>query len=304
MTAPAEVTRSMPRSTTKTKKAPPRPPSLDSARRLYLAAWVNPTEDGLQQARRSLVRRMWQARRAGAPTHRQALHDLYTRICTMQVRQEWNITPAERASRNRNLNDPHQYEREQRQRLGEPAFLHTSQPDREAHAYAPAAAPIPRAHTRIVHAKFSGRERREAERRARATAEAYYQALRDWRVLGGPGQEEVLKRREGHSTGEGRMRPILGNWSANPITIRHCVVEMPPHPKKQVDEKRLADLCNQDEILSAIRAGQTLSRLADPRGGWHQEKGRAVVYARAVLTMAFNLGDTRAQEHLRHLPVA
>lgn len=132
----------MPRSTTKTKKAPPRPPSLDSARRLYLAAWVNPTEDGLQQARRSLVRRMWQARRACAPTHRQALHDLYTRICAMQVRQEWNITPAERASRNRNLNDPHQYEREQRQRLGEPAFLHTSQPDREAHAYAPTAMPV------------------------------------------------------------------------------------------------------------------------------------------------------------------
>ena len=289
----------------------PRLPNLDSAEKLVTAQWLNPTEQGLQAARRSLVRRMWQARRAHAPHLRERLRTLYTWVLRMQAAREWEVDARERDRRQRTQGDPAQYSREQIQQQGSSALVAISgtqvpftaaEGQQQQERQRP---PIHRTHTRVVHDQLTSKDRRERERRARAYAEQYYQALRDWKVYTN-GPEEVLSRRDAPVSGSAgaRMRPILGNWASSPIRVQEYLVHMPPSLKRVVPEPTLAALCNQSPVLSAIREGRTLSSLVDPRGGWHQHKDRAMQLAHAVLTLAYHLGDERAQEHLRSIPIA
>lgn len=120
----------MSRRATKPKRPskPVKPPRLDTARDRLAAAWANPTEEGLRSTRRALVRAMWRARRAQAPGRRAELRNLYLEVCRMQQAQEWAITDAERASRQRNRGNPGQYRREQAQRQGSSALLALSAP--------------------------------------------------------------------------------------------------------------------------------------------------------------------------------
>jgi hypothetical protein len=60
---------------------------------------------------------MWRARRAGNPERRAAYRPAYLRVLAMQTAREWDITPAERATRLRNRRQPEvQYHRETQQR--------------------------------------------------------------------------------------------------------------------------------------------------------------------------------------------
>lgn len=110
-------------------KSPPRPPRVDTAEKLVIALWLNPTEEGLREARRSLVRRLWRNRKLKdpeAPKRAERLRALYAQVIRMQQDREWEITPAERASRQRNRGNPSQYARELLQRQGTSALLSTS----------------------------------------------------------------------------------------------------------------------------------------------------------------------------------
>jgi len=272
-------------------------PSLTAAERLVRAQWLKPTEDGLQAARRKLVRAMWRARRAGCQLRYTQLRALYRQVRTAQAAQDWQATPQELARRARNVQDPTQYDRETvQQHPGHSALLALSSPGPRYEEPAKPA-PLGRTRTRLVHDQFSGKERREGERRARQFAEGYYQALRAWETRPG----DVIEIPRSKSGSDGRMRPVVGNWSSRPLEVRYQQVVM---PGRHVEEGTLALLVNINDTLSDIREGRTLATLVDPRGGWHPNKARAVTLAREVLIMAFNLGDQRAHEHLRHMPVA
>lgn len=288
----------MPRKTT--TRTAPRPPSLTAAERTVRAVWLNPTQDGLQTARRKLVRAMWRARRAGLRTRYTQLRTLYRQVCAAQASRDWESTAPELARRARNVQDPTQYHREQIQQLpGQSALLTLSSPGERYQEPRPAPRPLGRTRTRIVHDQFSGKTRRERERAARDHAEGYYQALRTWDVhqIGGG----KLPREKGKGNGGGRMRPIVGNWASAPYDLGTREVDM---PWRNVPEGVLAQLVNTDPTLSAIRDGNTVSTLVNPAGGWFRDKPQAVRYAQAVLTLAFHLGDPHAQEHLRNLPIA
>ncbi|MVN88492.1 hypothetical protein GO986_17255 [Deinococcus sp. HMF7620] len=278
MTAITHATRPEVPMSNRPATARPLLPSLDAAEKRVRAQWLDPTEAGLQDARRSQVRAMWRARRAGAPTLRRQLRALYRQILTAQQAQDWTISPQERAARARNVQDPTQYEREQVQALpGQSALLTISRPGRRYQKPGPPPPPAPplgQTHTRIVHDEFSGKNRRERERAAREAAEGYYQALRTWRVWQGRLEELPRERREG---GGGRMRPVVGNWASAPYDLRTREVELPG--RRTVPESTLAALVNADEMLSAIREGRTLATLLEPRGGWSREKAQAVKYA-------------------------
>lgn len=294
---PAEV------SMTTRPKSPPRPPSLNAARKLALDTWLNPTEDGLREARRALVRRMWQARRAGRPDLRAKLRVLYDRVCDAQRTQDWQADHHERASRDRNRNNPGQYAREQAQRQGGVSALLTLH--RPGPLYTPpsppARKPLGRTRTRFIHDHFTGKSRRDRERHARNYAESYYQALRNWATH--PIDTIELPRREPGSSSDGRMQPVVGNWASKP---RHIVTRLLILPWRDQPEGHISTLCEQDPTLSIIRDGhrRCLSTLVDERGGWHPKKKTAVEYAHAVLTLAYHLGDPHAHEHLRNLPLA
>lgn len=174
-------------------KPPPRLPSLASARKLVQEAWLNPTEQGLQDTRRSLVRRMWQTRRiqrwkpgkgqhALSPHHlhqaatvRSGLRALYHLVCQRQAQRDWEISDAERRSRHRNRNNPAQYDRESVQRhRGTTALLTLNLPAHPSdHAYQPAidSAPIiihqgtgPTEETRILTPRYRNRRMQSLHR--------------------------------------------------------------------------------------------------------------------------------------------
>ncbi|NTY02065.1 hypothetical protein [Deinococcus sp. JMULE3] len=288
----------MPRKTT--TRTAPRPPSLTAAERTVRATWLKPTQDGLQTARRKLVRAMWRARRAGLRTRYTQLRTLYRQVLAAQAARDWESDVHELARRARNVQDPTQYHREQIQQLpGQSALLTLSSPGERYQQPRPAPRPLGRTRTRIVHDDFSGKTRRERERAARDHAEQYYQALRAWDVHQIGGGE--LPREKGKGSGGGRMRPVVGNWASAPYDLGTREVDM---PWRNVPEGVLAQLVNTDPTLSAIRDGTTVSTLVNPAGGWFRDKPQAVRYAQAVLTLAFHLGDPHAQEHLRNLPIA
>ena len=54
-------------------------------------------------------------------------------------------------------------------------------------------------------------------------------------------------------------------------------------------------------LLDRLRDGGGPLTLLDPRGGWSSPASRAVLYARAVLTLDVRLGDQQAEIHLKHL---
>lgn len=96
-----------------------RPPNLDTAEKLVAAQWHNPTEEGLREARRSLVRRLWRNRKLKdpeAPKRAERLRALYDRVMRMHLAREWEISDAERLSRQRNRGNPSQLGREAQQR--------------------------------------------------------------------------------------------------------------------------------------------------------------------------------------------
>lgn len=276
-------------------------PSLTAAERIVRSQWLKPTEDGLNVARRKLVRAMWKARRAGSHTLYIRLRALYRQVRAAQAARDWQATPQELARRARNVQDPTQYDRETVQlQPGHSALLTLSSPGtryEKPSKAVPKPVPLGVTHTRLVHDQLSGKERREGERRARQFAERYYQALRAWETRPG----DVIEIPRSKSQSDGRMRPVVGNWSSRPLEVRYQQVVM---PGRHVEEGTLALLVNINDTLSDIREGRTLATLVDPRGGWYRDKARAVALAREVLVMAFNLGDRRAHEHLRHLPLA
>lgn len=193
---------------------------------------------------------------------------------------------------------PTQQRREAQQRQpGASALLALNVPQQRSTPPTPARPPLGRTRTRTVHDDFTGQSRRDRERRARQYASEWYHAIREWAVQ--VTYEETMPRREGASTGEGRMRPIVGNWASRPLSVQERLLQTPWRP---LPEGRVAPLINTSDVLTAIRDGRTLAHLGDPRGGWHQHRATALSYAHAVLTLAWHLGDPRAHEHLRALP--
>ena len=151
-------------------------------------------------------------------------------------------------------------------------------------------------HTRAVHAAMTRRADRTDEGHARAHAERWYQAIRQWHPIVRPGDKvEKLTVNSGSSN----MIAVTGNWASSPKYLDARTIHTPIGDK---NEQNLAAICNADPTLSAIRAGQTLATLVDPRGGWHPHKNNALQYAHVVLCLAFYLGDPQAQQHLQHLP--
>lgn len=137
---------------------------------------------------------------------------------------------------------------------------------------------------------------RTLAREARASAEAWYQALRRWEVV----ESERVKVYYGPAKSS-RMRVVgVGSYGGGGgqsgsywATVTQVIT-----PVGAVSEARLGGLCSADPLLGRIRGGGGLASLCDPRGGWHPHGEQARAYAVAVLRLAVLLGDERAQSAL------
>jgi hypothetical protein len=144
----------------------------------------------------------------------------------------------------------------------------------------------------------------DQRRAARAYAEAWYQALRVWRVR----VPVVLRPSLPYSSGGLSVNAIttLGDYEPDLPTalmtpmgeVREVEVgriisqlELSGTPDGRLLGKRLADL----------RSGKGLGTLIHANGrGWNGTT--APEYARAVLSVGVRLGDAHAEYHLKHLP--
>lgn len=149
--------------------------------------------------------------------------------------------------------------------------------------------------TRQVHREWG---KREQQREARARAEEWWQALRRWQVrdggmlvISGGGPKGGAKR---------QMTPVVGNWAEKPWG--HCLYTEIHTPLGWISERAVARLCSADPLLSRVRGGGGLATLCDERGGWNRNGEQARAYARAVLTLADQLGDERAGSLLHQIP--
>lgn len=147
---------------------------------------------------------------------------------------------------------------------------------------------------------------RQAQRDARQYAEAWYQALKAWRVVVPPVLTPVIR--------------YGGGWS-DPITTmgdgapdRPSGLELPSGTAREVEVGRLISTWAASPIPAQRELGQLLHGLRSGRGmnslihhsgrGWADPSERAQTYAVAVLTLAVNLGDQEADAQLQHLVFA
>lgn len=136
---------------------------------------------------------------------------------------------------------------------------------------------------------------RQQMRDARNWAEAWYQAIREWKTRT---SAEVVPRTHLGSGGAGRMTVIVGNYGRGQATLQFSHVWT---PLGWLSESAVAQAVSRQGGLDRVRAGTSLSSLIDPCGGWHQEKMRALTYAVAVLAVASDLGDDDANTHSPNL---
>lgn len=131
---------------------------------------------------------------------------------------------------------------------------------------------------------------RERMREVRAHAEAWYQALREWRVF----ESEPVRIFMGPAK-TSRMRVVGIAMGSGPGDSYLSSMELVSLPNGAHRSATVAAYCNSDPLLGRIRAGGGLASLVDERGGWNRDKAAAVVYAQAVLRLAVSLGDGRAK---------
>lgn len=130
---------------------------------------------------------------------------------------------------------------------------------------------------------------RQQQRDARAYAEAWYAALRIWETRSNG--QLVPRGLTPRSSKTRLMQPVVGNWGAGDILLRHTEVST---PMGWVSEAALSRLCNGDELLGRIRGGQGPASLLRPNGTWIHPMERAQAYGVAVLRLASALGNPRA----------
>lgn len=139
--------------------------------------------------------------------------------------------------------------------------------------------------------RLTAPRRRAAE--ARAYAEEWYQALREWHLL--ERRAELVPSPTPQRRG-GRMRVVgCGGIPAPEAWIHGHLMRT---PIGEVSERAVARLCEGNEHLERLRAGRGLVSLCREEGGWNRERDAALAYARAVLTLAAALGDERAAKVL------
>ncbi|MFB9994091.1 hypothetical protein ACFFLM_19210 [Deinococcus oregonensis] len=139
---------------------------------------------------------------------------------------------------------------------------------------------------------------RLAMQSARAHAELWYQALREWETKIRSG----VVMPESHSSG-GRMVPVAMGQSSGGNMGSSILYAQVNTPLGWLSERAVSQamLLASDPMLEPIKKGAGLASLADERGGWHPNKRQAVAYAVAVLTVAQLLGDPEAGIHLLSL---
>lgn len=150
---------------------------------------------------------------------------------------------------------------------------------------------------------------RETERLAREYAEGWYQALLAWEVdevpltpteRGSPQSRTMVvvgigaysSRRGGTSSGGGVARYVC-----TPGPARYTELELGSMISTMM-RSASADLTMLGGLLERLRGSGGLASLVDERGGWNRDRARALLYARAVLTLALRLGDQEAETHL------
>lgn len=149
-----------------------------------------------------------------------------------------------------------------------------------------------RSKAREVHRQWQTGTRAQ-QREARAYAELWWQALREWDAQSGM---EVVSSRNLYSTRPPSQNPTVGQYtSGGSITeLRFRVLHT---PIGLVSESRVAALCNADPLLEEVRRGKGLATLIHASGrGWAGKRARE--YGAAVLGLARDLGDAKAAEVL------
>ncbi|QLG11016.1 hypothetical protein HLB42_09700 [Deinococcus sp. D7000] len=157
--------------------------------------------------------------------------------------------------------------------------------------------PIGQTHTREVHAGLVVGSR-QAQRDARAYAELWWQALRDWDTRSDGGDLVIGSGQRSPSAG--RMQVVgVGNWGGAPTgTVWYTKLHT---PMGWISESAVALAVSGP--LERVRAGGGLATLIHASGrGW--AGGPARTAGAAVLALAVSLGDQTALTHLPHLPNA
>ena len=142
---------------------------------------------------------------------------------------------------------------------------------------------------------------RQAQRDARQYAEAWYQALREWKQA----SYEVPA-----PTGSGRGGAVLlTSGTPGMITCYYLVTPLgravtATEAGRLISTWEASPLPAQRQmgvLLNRVRMGGGLASLSQPGGGWHQHREQAQAYALAVLRLAVSLGDDRAESALATL---
>lgn len=152
--------------------------------------------------------------------------------------------------------------------------------------------PIGQTHTREVHAGIVVGSR-QAQRDARAYAELWWQALREWHTF--KGEEVVFSSGPSRTS---RMQVVgIGNWAGGvgQYGSYKGAEDMLSTPIGALTVTRVA-LAITDQaspLLERLRSGKGPDSLIHSNGrGWNGENAPA--YAAAVLALAMALGDTQA----------
>ena len=139
---------------------------------------------------------------------------------------------------------------------------------------------------------------RQQQRDARAYAEGWWQAIREWDTRSNGG---ILVLGERGRSGSGRqMVPVVGNWQSTPYGIHRF--DQVNTPMGWISETALSLACNASEVLSKLRDGGGRATLLHSNGrGWDGKE--ALGYGVQVLGLAVRLGDGAAIHHLELLNV-
>lgn len=140
---------------------------------------------------------------------------------------------------------------------------------------------------------------RTLAREARAHAEAWYQALREWETHTKGG--DLVYGTGPRNPKTGRMQVVgVGSYGGPPVAaLSYTTVRT---PLGWLSESSVAQAMSRsgEELLEPIRRGAGLATLIHASGrGWAGEQARA--YGRAVLRLAAGLGDSPAAFHLSQL---
>lgn len=141
---------------------------------------------------------------------------------------------------------------------------------------------------------------RQLQRDARALAEAWLQALREWDVHQ---TTRVISSRTASGGGGGNMRFMVGQYTSGSGSVSAGLsVRELSTPVGWVAESAVVRRCAADPLLSEVQEGRGLATLIHASGrGWAGQRARE--YAAVLLALAHNLGDTKATEVL-HLAFA